>query len=208
MHIEFLVEELSAKAALENLVPKILGTGVTFDIHPYEGKKDLLGKLYFRLKGYKTMIPTDWRIVVLVDQDQDDCRDLKAEMENAAEDAGLITRSASGGDKRNFQVLNRIAIEELEAWFFGDVEALVTAYPGVPPTLNRKSKFCVPDAIRGGTWENLEKVLRKAGHYKGGLPKIKVAREISALMSPERNTSHSFQVFQKGLLELAGYENG
>ena len=66
MHIEFLVEELSATEALGNLVPKILGTGVTFNIHPFQGKRDLLDKLYFRLKGYKAVIQTDWRIVVLL----------------------------------------------------------------------------------------------------------------------------------------------
>lgn len=50
-----------------------------------------------------------------------------------------------------FQVLNRLAIEELEAWFFGDVAALHSAYPRVPSTLGRRSRYRDPDAIRGGT---------------------------------------------------------
>lgn len=53
MHIEFLVEELSMKEALQNLLPKILGETISFDIHPYQGKKDLLAKLPHRLRGYK-----------------------------------------------------------------------------------------------------------------------------------------------------------
>jgi hypothetical protein len=34
MHIEFLVEELSVEEALTHILPKILGSGVTFDMHP------------------------------------------------------------------------------------------------------------------------------------------------------------------------------
>jgi|GEM_PF-3317773 len=31
--------------ALQNLLPKILGETITFDIHPYQGKFDLTSKL-------------------------------------------------------------------------------------------------------------------------------------------------------------------
>jgi hypothetical protein len=41
MHVEFLVEEPSAEAALQNLLPKIVGNVATFTIHPYQGKPDL-----------------------------------------------------------------------------------------------------------------------------------------------------------------------
>jgi len=117
MHIEFLVEEPSAEAALFNIVPKILSRDVSFRIHPHQGKQDLLGKLLPRLRGYKNWLPEDWRIVVLVDADDEDCRVLKTKMENIANDARLVTKS-----KRtivsSFQVLNRLAIEELEGWYF------------------------------------------------------------------------------------------
>jgi hypothetical protein len=65
MHVEFLVEEPSAEAALSNIVPKIL-RDVTFRIHPFQGKQDLLSKLLPRLKGYRGWLPDDWKIVVLV----------------------------------------------------------------------------------------------------------------------------------------------
>jgi hypothetical protein len=99
-------------------------------------------------------------------------------------------------------VLNRLAIEELEAWFFGDVEALTTAYPGIPRTLGKKSKYRNPDAIGGGTWEALERVLQNAGYYPSGIPKIETARKISQYMNPDRNTSKSFQVFRDTLREM------
>jgi len=60
-------------------------------------------------------------------------------------------------------VVNRIAIEELEAWYFGDVEAICDAYPGVPRTLAQRNGMREPDEIRGGTWEALERVVQRAG---------------------------------------------
>jgi hypothetical protein len=83
---------------------------------------------------------------VLVDADQDDCRALKRTLEDAASAVGLPTRSAVGA-AGGFVVLNRIAIEELEAWFLGDVEAVATAYPGVPLSLGQRQRFRDPDAV-------------------------------------------------------------
>ncbi|HUS76731.1 MAG TPA: DUF4276 family protein [Methanothrix sp.] len=204
MHIVFLVEELSAEAALLNIVPKILGTSASFEIHPYQCKDDLLSKLPRVMRAYAKWLPDDWRIVVLVDEDRSDCDTLKERMEQAADAARLTTRTMAGSSNRHirFQVLNRIAIEELEAWFFGDVPALNLAYPKVPKTLGSRSKYHDPDSITGGTWESLERELKKVGYFSGGLRKIEAAKTISAYMEPERNNSKSFQVFRDGLQEM------
>lgn len=205
MHIVFLVEELSAEAALLNLVPKILGMSASFEIHPYQCKDDLLAKLPQALRGYAKWLPDDWRIVVLVDKDRSDCHALKQRMEQAANEAGLITRTAAGSSsiQSRFHVLNRIAVEEIEAWFFGDIPALNRAYPGIPKTLATRSKYNDPDSITGGTWESLERELKKAGYFSGGLRKIEAAKTISAFMEPDGNSSKSFQVFRDGLKEMA-----
>ncbi|MBU4449349.1 MAG: DUF4276 family protein, partial [Proteobacteria bacterium] len=94
-----------------------------------------------------------------------------------------------------------IAIEELESWFFGDVTALEITYPKIPRFLNRRKNFRDPDAIRN-TAETLERVLKGAGYYRGGLPKIEVARRVSLHMEPRRNISKSFQVFCDALQNL------
>jgi hypothetical protein len=198
MHVEFLVEEPSAEAALNELLPRLIGENTTFQVHPYQCKKDLLDNLPGRLRGYARWLPADWRVVVLVDLDRDDCRKLKARLERLAQEASLTTSSKAKGHSE-FQVLNRIAIEELEAWFFGDVEAMRAAYPRVPKTLSSKGGLTNPDAIRGGTWERLEQVLQKAGYFKAGLAKIAAAREIAKHMEPNRNRSKSFAVFRDGL---------
>ncbi len=201
MHIEFLVEELSMKEALQNLLPKILGETITFDIHPYQGKNNLLSKLPDRLRGYKSWLSDEHRIVILVDEDREDCKLLKEKLEKIAIDAGFSTKASVGIDQK-FQVLNRIAIEELESWFFGDIHALIKAYPGVSPNLENQAKYRDPDAITGGTWEALEKVLQRVGHHKGGLEKTRAAREISQHMNPSNNRSKSFQIFYEGLLKI------
>jgi hypothetical protein len=145
-------------------------------------------------------MPRDWKIVVLVDKDRSDCLGLKKQMETAAANAGMITKSAAKGG--TFTVLNRIAVEELEAWFFGDVEALATAYPGVSPNLGAKPRYRNPDAISGGTWETLERVLQRAGYFGGGLSKIEVARNMARHMKAIRNTSGSFKCFAGAVAAL------
>lgn len=202
MHIEFLLEELSAEKALLELVPRILGNEVSFTTHTFQGKSDLLASLQNRLTGYSYWLPNDWRIVVLVDEDRQDCHAIKHQMEQASQQAGLVSKSQSLGP--NFQVLNRIAMEELEAWFLGDPEALRSAFPKVSRSLASNTKYWNPDQVVGGTWENLESILQRAGYYKGGLLKTEAASKIASQMVPERNRSQSFRIFLDGLRMAAG----
>lgn len=190
MHVEIYVEELSAKAALDILVPRIVGGEHTYTVHNFRGKQELLQEVPKRLRAYARWIPADWRIAVLVDEDRQDCHELKAKLMKAAHDAELAER-----------VLSRIVIEELEAWFFGDFEALRAVYPKLPATIPSRARFRDPDAIAGGTWEMLDQVLRKAG-YRGGLVKTDTAKKVAAQMDPDRNRSRSFQVFRDGLRRL------
>ncbi len=200
MHIEFFLEEPSAEAFLQGMLQKLLPAGVTSSFIVFQGKHDLLANLKPRLKAYRNWIPDDYKIVVLVDEDRQDCQQLKAKLEAAAKAAGLATKTHP--KQGSFVVLNRIAIEELEAWFFGDVAALAQAYPGVSPTLGKTAPYRDPDAIAGGTWEALQRVLQKAGYFGGGLPKIEVAREMAKHMDPAHNTSASFGHFVQGLAAL------
>ena len=205
MHIEFLVEERSAEETLNAILPKILSGDVGFDVHVFEGKNNLLRELPKRLKGYRQWMPGDWRIIVLIDEDRQDCIQLKAKLEKAAHEAGFRTK-ANPTSVGNFQVVNRLAIEELEAWFFGDFEALHAAYPSIPENLQSKAKYRNPDAIRGGTYEALERLLIRKNYYKGRLPKVTVARKIALHMEPSRNRSKSFQVFIEGIKACVGKE--
>ena len=198
MHFEFLVEEYSAERALNNLLPQIVTGEHTFRIITYQGKRDMLQRLPGELKGYSKWVKHDYRIVLLIDRDRDDCVMLKTKLEGFASRAGLSTKTsvASG---QSFQALTRIAIEELEAWFFGDPDAVRSAYPRVSPNFERRAAYRHPDNIAGGTWEALERVLQAAGYFDTGLRKSEVAFEISIAMQPLKNRSRSFHVFWEGI---------
>lgn len=185
------------EAFLRALLPRLLGDAVTFNVYPHQGKKDLLHRLPNRLRGYTTWLPPTSRIVVVVDQDDDACQQLKQRLERMAADAGLLTRTAAGSAV--WQIVNRIAIEELEAWYFGDWQAVRAVYPRVRAAVPRQARN--PDAVVGGTWEAFERFLQKAGYFKSGLRKIEVARELGAIIDPARNSSHSFHVFRSALLQ-------
>lgn len=200
MHVEFLLEEPSAEEALRLLLPKLLPPGARFELRNLHDKGSLLNNLQNRLRGLASQQIPDLRVVVLVDRDDDSCQALKQKLEIAAAAAGLPTKTSAMGGR--FVVLNRIAIEELEAWFFGDVDAICAAYPRVPATLGSQARYRDPDAIAGGTWEALERLLQSKGYHRGGLQKIKAAREIATHMDPVRNRSRSFQVFMQGLANL------
>lgn len=201
MHIVLFVEELSAEVALDQLLPGILNGKATFQIRRFNGKADLLLSLPRQLRGLSRGVP-DARFLVLVDRDNDDCHELKERLESIAAAVPLRTPTTAAGG--TVQVLNRIVIEELEAWFFGDADALRTAYPGVSPTLEQKAPYRDPDRIRGGTWEALLRVLQRAGYYKRvrTLPKLEVAGAIARHMDPRRNRSRSFQAFRAGIESL------
>lgn len=198
-HLEILVEEPSMEAFLRELLPRLLGEQATFEVYPYQCKDDLLSKLQARLRGYAAWLPVSWRIVIVLDRDDDDCDVLKQTMEEAAANAGLRRRAA--GAVQTWQVVNRIAIEELEAWYFGDWDAVREVYPRVPNTIPQQAPYRNPDGVQGGTWEAFERVLKRTGYFKTGLRKMEVARSLGKRMNPDRNRSRSFAVFRDALLE-------
>ena len=204
MHIEFFLEEPSTEETLKALLPKILSNEVTFDFLVFEGKDDLLNNLSARLNGYR-WIPGDWRIMILIDEDRRDCHELKEKLERTAHEAGFGTKTSTLPNT-DFQIVNRLAIEELEAWFFGDIEALHAAYPRVSRNLQYQARYRDPDAIPGGTYEALERLLIERNYYTDKLPKTEVAQNIAQYMEPSRNRSKSFQVFVEGLKACVGEE--
>ncbi len=202
MHIEFFVEESSAEVALQEIVPKVVGQETSFQVHPFGGKPDLLKRLPDRLKAYRKWLPADWRIIVLVDQDRQNCLRLKRQLEGICNKAGFSTKTKPRPDGF-FDAVNRVAVEELEAWFLGDPQAVLAAYPRVPAAFAHGRRFRNPDAIPGGTAEALEWILRRAGYHRGGLGKVQAARDIARHMDPARNRSLSFCHFRGALEQLA-----
>ena len=199
-HLIFLVEEPSMEEFLKALLPRCLGD-CEFDIYPFRGKADMLKKLEKRLRAYAKGALGESRVVVLVDRDSDDCRCLKEKLECMARRAGAGLRSRTRAGARCWNIVNRIVIEELEAWYFGNWLAVQRAYPRVPDNIPRRTKYRYPDAVTGGTWEAFERELQQSGYFPTGLRKTEAAREIGACIDLEENTSPSFEAFHEALRE-------
>ena len=198
-HLELLVEEPSMGSFLEATLPRLLPADCTFAIHAFQSKDDLLRNLPHRLRAYRRFLPENWRVIVMMDRDNADCREVKANLEKESQQAGLITRTQAGGN--TWQVVNRVVIEELEAWYFGDWEAVRQAFPKVSPNTPKQRKYRDPDAIRGGTWEAFKRVLQARRYYSQGLAKVDAAKKVGPYIDPDRNRSHSFQKFYEAIIE-------
>jgi hypothetical protein len=99
--------------------------------------------------------------------------------------------------------LNRIAVEELEAWFFGEWAATQTAFPGLKASIVQQAAFRRSDEIAGGTAKALDRVMRRAGYFPGGLRKVEAARRIGQHFDPEACNSPSFICLRDALAEAA-----
>jgi len=190
---------------LRQVLPRVLPEEITWTVHPMGGKARLLSRLGARLRGYARWMPEGYRLVIVLDRDDDDCRTLKARVEHDIAQAGLTSRSEAAGEP--WQAVSRLAIEELEAWYFGDWHAVRRAYPRVSATVPDRQRYRDPDAVPGGTWEAFERILKRSGYFRGGLRKLEAARAIGRHVRPERNTSTSFQQLRSVLIEVAASAN-
>lgn len=173
----FLLEEPSAKALLQGLVPRLLGENVDARYLVFEGKQDLEAQLTRKLRGWG--VPNS-RFVVMRDQDASGCHDVKDKL------SGLVAQSGKGA-------LVRIACRELEAWVVGDLAAVARAFgePAVA-SISNKEKYRDPDALHNP----VEELRRLVPHYQ----KIDGARRLGRLLDPHTNASTSFRAFCEGLV--------
>ena len=202
MQVEFLLEEESAEDALRHLLPHLLPAHYVPRFRVFAGWQDLMGQLPSLLRGYKRRITQpgqqELRIVVLLDADgMAEARAQK--QEEAATSAGLLTYQQAD-EGQLFHVFNALAIQELEAWFLGDREAIMTAYPKVK-LHHFKGTDQKPDNPPKPN-DVLWRVLKEAGLFTAGKRKREWAETIAPHLDPERNMSTSFQYFRQGLVLL------
>ena len=170
MHIEILVEDSSGEKLLGLLLPRIIGEygdPHTWRIHAYKGigripiglrvKDDpanriLLNQLPKLLRGYSKSKGID-AVVVVLDVDKRDCQAFLKELKSVAIECNSLSNT-----------LFRLAIEEMEAWYFGDRNALLCAYPHA----NRDVLDRYVQDSQCDTWERLADAV-----YPGGSSAIK-----------------------------------
>ncbi len=212
MHFEILVEDSSGARLLEILLPKLLQAHTanpTWRVHAYKGigripagltntpdprKRILLDRLPMILRGYRNTPGID-AVVVVVDADNRDCKAFLRELNAVAIDCDFAERT-----------MFRLAIEELEAWYFGDRAAILTSYP--------RARRHMLDAYEQdsvcATWEHLAVALRfadanaSARRLGGDAGRIKHewAERIGPVMDVEQNQSPSFCKLRDGLRRL------
>ena len=167
-----LLEEYSMKVLLDELLPRLF-PALSFLCVPHEGKQDLEKSIPRKLKAWHE---PGARFIVVRDNDGGDCGALKQRL------LGLCA-----GDKREHTRV-RIACQELEAWYFGDLKALADVYGerafrGVA----EKARFRNPDAI--------DQPSRALAALAPEFQKVSGARAMGARLAADRNRSPSFQAF-------------
>jgi hypothetical protein len=179
----FLLEEESAKAMLESLLPRILHPDIQPRFIPFLGKQDLERQMTKRLRGY---VNREARFIVLRDQDSaPDCIALKAR---------LVARCRQAG--RQGKTLVRIACTELETYYLADLRAVEQALKLKNLAQRQGSaKFRSPDRL-GSPSKELD--LLTMGAYQ----KVSGSREIGKHLDPANECSPSFKNLVKGIRRL------
>ena len=169
----FLLEEESAKAMLESLLPRILHRSIRHRLIAFEGKQDLERQLVKRLRNYSNR---QARFIVLRDQDSaPDCRAVKTKLIQLCRQAG-----------KTDSTLVRIACKELETCYLADLKAVEQAL-GVSKLAEKQNiaKFRHPDRL-GSPSKELANLT--AGAYQ----KVSGSRAIGAFLDPANMRSASF----------------
>ena len=173
----FLVEDPSMADLLDGFLPRLF-PGLSFQCVPHDGKQDLERSIPRKIRGWRE---PGVRFVVMRDQDSADCREVKDTLVRLCERSG------------RHDVLVRVVCRELEAWYVGEPEALVRAFPEAPRNALRelgRRRYRDPDTV-----------VRPSAAIIGLIPgfqKRRGARRMAEHLS-RANTSRSFQVFVAGV---------
>lgn len=169
----FFLEEPSAKALLERLLPRFLDASITARYISFEGKQDLERQLERRLRGY---INPDARFLIMRDQDShSDCKRLKS---------GLVEKCERAGKVGTFLV--RIVCRELETFYLADLAAVEQGLHSAGLTKHQDTaKFRTPDHLGS---PSRELAILTSGKYQ----KISGSRAIAPHLSIDNARSSSF----------------
>ena len=180
----FLLEELSAQALLEGLLPRCLHPTITPRYIPFQGKQDLDKQVERKLRGY---LNPNARFLILRDQDSADCHTVKA---------GLLAKCAAAG--RAPVSVVRIACRELETFYLADLAAVGAAF-GLPRLAEQqeRAKYRTPDRL-GAPSQELATLTRQ--QYQ----KVSGSRQLGEYLDPENTRSVSFKHLMAGIRRLEG----
>lgn len=158
---------------------------------PPRGRDGLLDRLPQTLTVFGRLDPQTDRVVVLLDLDaHDDCRQLLDRLHALREE--VAPRLAC---------LFRLAIEETEAWYLGDLPAVKRAFKGQKLDLAALTGY-EPDGI-GKTWERFAQLVRDPAERKVAWAE-RMGEHLSVAHEGRDSRSPSFRTFCAGVRRLAG----
>lgn len=205
MRLHILVEGPAEEALLRGWLPRFLPPGHDFRLIPHRGKgrlsrdplqapdlrrQGLLDQLPAKLRAYGRLLdPRTDRLLVLVDVDRDDCRELK----------GRLVEALASCDPKPY-VLFRLAIEETESFYLGDPNSIKKAFPGAKLG---KLRSYEPDSICG-TWELFSEVVGAPSEDKVSWAESMAPHLGIVWKGKGANRSPSFRQLCQGLLHLSG----
>ena len=185
INLVFMLEEESAKHVLETLLPRILSefpVSIPCKCIPHQGKSDLQKSIPIKLKAW---CQPGTFFVILHDQDSHDCVPLKEELKK------ICARQSQHSP------LIRIACRELEAWYFGDLDAVQRAFPKSNATKHQdRAKYRNPDTIVCPSVE-LQRIAKGIYLHKGI-----AAKTVPQYMDVHNNSSKSFNHFVTDVRKL------
>lgn len=202
MKIYVLVEGPSEREFLDAWAPRAF-PGHTFKVLVHQGKGRLPRKTQDmpvpRARGMLDLLPATLRafgesldrdseaVLVLVDADEDDCRKLKADLTAMAATIDPCPR-----------VIFRIAVEETEAFYLGDLAGLRSAFPDADMP---KARAYANDTVCR-TAELFDAVVRD-----GSMNKVGWARRMGAKLTtdPAKSRSPSFKALWAGIAKLVAH---
>lgn len=175
----FLLEEPSAQAMLEGVLPQILPADVYPRFIPFDGKQDLEKGLSRKIRGYRN---PNAKFIVLRDLDShSDCVALKTH---------LLALCEAGGRS---DCLVRIACRELESFYLADLTAVETGLELDGLVRQQNSvKFRNPDRL-GSPSKELETLT------KGRYQKVGGSRAIGPHLDLGNTRSASFRNLVTGI---------
>ena len=180
----FCLEEVSAKAMLEGILPRLFPSGgLVFRYMVFEGKQDLEKQLPRKLKGYRNQ---NARFLVLRDQDSNpNCADVKKRLRALCDHAGKP------------DALVRIACRELESFYMADLAAVELGL-GLHGLVQLQStrKFRSPDYL-GSPSKELSTLT------KGKYQKVGGSRSIGVHLQLDNCRSDSFRNLVAGIKRIA-----
>lgn len=167
----FFLEEASAKALIEGLLPRIGVPGSVFcRFIVFEGKQDMEKQMERKLRSY---LNPEARFIILRDQDSGDCHIIKERLMEKCRNA----------QRKTAQV--RIICRELESWYLADLAAVSLAF-GLPHIASRQaeSKYRNPDSMESPSAE----LKRMVPSYQ----KVGGSRSIAPFLDLNNKRSRSF----------------